>query len=250
MQIHLVKDYDAMSQRAFDIIANTIRENTDPVISLTTGASPAGLFKLLVKAINDGDIDISNTVFLNIDEYVGNQHDVYTVHTFMFERLYNLLKYKPKYFDMFNAGAKNKEFEILRYKHIMEMYPRDIQLMGLGTNGHIGACEPGTPFETSAFCAEHKESTIESTMKLYNITREQAPTHMFTLGFKEIMAAKMPLLIASGKSKAEAVRRLLEEPVNASCPASYLRNHPNFVFIIDEEAASLLRKETREWATH
>lgn len=132
----------------------------------------------------------------------------------------------------------------------MEMYPRDIQLMGLGTNGHIGACEPGTPFETSAFCAEHKESTIESTMKLYNITREQAPTHMFTLGFKEIMAAKMPLLIASGTSKAEAVRRLLEEPVNESCPASYLRNHPNFTFIIDEEAASLLRKETREWATH
>lgn len=111
MQIHLVKDYDAMSQRAFDIIANTIRENAEPVISLTTGASPAGLFELLVKAINDGDIDIANTVFLNIDEYVGNQHDVYTVHTFMFERLYNLLKFKPKYFDMFNAGVKIKNLK-------------------------------------------------------------------------------------------------------------------------------------------
>ena len=249
MQIHLVKDYNAMSACAFDIIAKTIQDKPNPVISLTTGATPAGLFKLLVKAINAGDMDISNTVFLNIDEYVGNQRDVYTVHTFMFERLYNQLTQRPKYFDMFNAGTLNQEYEILRYKHILDTYPRDIQLMGLGTNGHIGACEPGTPFDASAFCAEHKESTIESTMKLYNITREQAPTHMFTLGFQEIMAADMPMLIVSGSSKAEAVRRLLEEPISESCPASYLRNHPNFVLILDEEAACQLRKETLEWAT-
>ncbi|TSJ55415.1 glucosamine-6-phosphate deaminase [Atlantibacter subterranea] len=244
MKVYLVKDYDAMSWRAYEIIADVINNNPHPVISMTTGASPTGLFRHLTNAVNEKTIDISEAVFLNVDEYVGGQNDVYTVHTFMFKHFYDQLKYPPKYFDMFNAGNHNKQYEILRYKHIMNTYPRDLQLLGLGVNGHIGACEPGTPFNASAFCAQHKESTIESTMNLYGITREQAPTEMFTLGFKEIMDAKIPLLIASGKSKAQAVKRVLEDPINEDCPASCLRNHPSFTFVIDHDAASLLSKET------
>lgn len=249
MNLVIVKDYQAMSEQAFNIIAQTIYSAERPVISLTTGASPLGVFKLLVKAINDGTLDISHTVFLNVDEYVGDQNAVYTVHTFMFKHLYNQIIQRPVYFDMFNAANRNKEFEVLRYKQVMATYPRDVQLLGLGTNGHIGACEPGTPFSASAFCARHEESTIQSTVQLYGISRDQAPTEMFTLGFKEIMAAKRPLLIASGKSKAEAVRRVLEEPISENCPASCLRGHPDFTFIIDEQAASLLHKDTRTWAT-
>ncbi|HCL5074679.1 TPA: glucosamine-6-phosphate deaminase [Salmonella enterica] len=248
MKINIVKDYNAMSLCAFNLIANVIKKSTSPVISLTTGASPTGIFKLIVNAVNEGDLDISDTIFLNVDEYVGNQNDVYTVHTFMFQHLYNKINAKPRYFDMFNAGNKNKDFEILRYKHILNTYPRDVQLLGLGVNGHIGACEPGTPFDATTFCARHKPSTIESTMRLYNISRDEAPDEMFTLGFREIMDAKMPILVASGISKAEAVRRLLEEPVNEECPASFLTTHPDFVLIVDEEAASLLSEETRKCA--
>lgn len=249
MNLIIVKDYQAMSEQAFSVIAQTMKHTERPVISLTTGASPMGVFKLLVKAVNDGALDISKTVFLNVDEYVGDQNAVFTVHTFMFKHFYNLITQRPAYFDMFNAANRNKEFEILRYKQVMATWPRDLQLLGLGTNGHIGACEPGTPFTASAFCARHADSTIQSTMQLYGITRDEAPTEMFTLGFKEIMEAKLPLLIASGKSKAEAVRRMLEEPIDESCPASYLRQHPDFTFIIDEEAASLLQEGTRACAT-
>lgn len=248
MHFMIVKDYQAMSQQAFHVIADNIKNNPRPVISLTTGASPMGLFRLLVAAVNNGELDISNTVFLNVDEYVGDQNAVYTVHTFMFKHFYNLITQQPAYFDMFNAGNRNKAFEVLRYKRVMATYPRDVQLLGLGTNGHIGACEPGTPFSASAFCARHEESTIQSTMALYGISRSEAPEEMFTLGFEEISAAKTPLLIASGKSKAGAVRRLLEEPVDEGCPASFLRMHQNFTFIIDEDAASLLSEETRAWA--
>jgi glucosamine-6-phosphate deaminase len=248
MHFMIMKDYQAMSQQAFNVIAETINKTPQPVISLTTGASPTGFFKLMVEAVNGGELDISKTVFLNVDEYVGDQNAVYAVHRFMFDHFYNQIAALPRYFDMFNGSNRNKTWEVLRYKRVMTMYPRDVQLLGLGTNGHIGACEPGTRFNTTAFCARHEESTIESTMRLYGISREEAPTEMFTLGFDEIIAAKMPLLIASGKSKAEAVRRLLEGAVDESCPASYLRTHPNFTLIIDEEAASLLSEETRSCA--
>jgi len=248
MHFMIVKDYQAMSQQAFNVIAQSIQNSARPVISLTTGASPMGLFKLMVSAVNDGSLDISKTVFLNVDEYVGDQNAVYTVHTFMFTHFYNQITQRPAYFDMFNASNRNKEYELLRYKQVLATYPRDVQLLGLGTNGHIGACEPGTLFTASAFCARHEESTIQSTMKLYGVSRREAPTEMFTLGFEEISAAKIPLLIASGQSKAEAVRRLLEEPVDEGCPASFLRMHQNFTFIIDEEAASLLSEETRACA--
>ncbi len=245
MRFMIVKDYQAMSQQAFNMIAQCIKNIERPVISLTTGASPTGFFRLMVEAVNAGELDIGNTVFLNVDEYVGDQNGAYSVHRFMFEHFYNRISALPLYFDMFNGSNRNKTWEILRYKRVMAMYPRDVQLLGLGINGHIGACEPGTLFTATAFCARHEESTIESTMRLYGLRREDTPTEMFTLGFTEIMAAKMPLLIASGKSKAEAVRRLLEEAVDEGCPASFLLNHPHFTFIIDEEAASLLSEGTR-----
>lgn len=244
MKLFIVQNYKEMSEVSSKFILSPLLENKNPVISLTTGASPAGLFDILVEAINSTH-DVSNAVFLNVDEYVGPRNAVYTVNTFMQKRLYSRLNKLPKYMDMFCADAEDKEAEIKRYTQVLDTYPRDVQLLGLGTNGHIGACEPGTPFDQTAFCAKHKESTIQSTINLYGITRVEAPTEMYTMGFKEIMSAKTVLLIASGSSKAEAVRRMLEEPTSIDCPASYLLNHENFVFVIDADAAALLSPETK-----
>src|SRR5699024_4484809 len=122
-------------------------------------------------------------------------------------------------------------------------YPRDLQILGLGVNGHLGANEPGTPFDSRLFLADSDESTIQSTMGYQNLTREEAPTQMLTLGLADMMEAKKVLLVASGERKAEAVKATIEGPINEDCPASILRAHPNAIFIIDDAAASLLDKK-------
>ena len=124
----------------------------------------------------------------------------------------------------------------------MEKYPRDLQLLGLGTNGHIGANEPGTPFDSSVFVSDSRESTIEATQKLFGLTREEAPERMYTMGFREIMQAKQVVLAASGISKAEAVKKLLEGEITEEVPATCLRRHENCILIVDQEAASYLEK--------
>lgn len=164
----------------------------------------------------------------------------YSVYSFMNEHLYDKIKVRPKEVHMMDAEACDQKSELRRYREILEEHPRDIQLLGLGTNGHIGANEPGTPFDSSLFVADSCESTIEATRSLFDLTYEETPRQMFTMGFREIMAAKCVVLAASGASKAEAVKAVIEGDITEQVPASYLKNHENFIMIIDEEAASLL----------
>lgn len=141
---------------------------------------------------------------------------------------------------MFNGEAQDQNAELARYKALLKQYPRDIQLLGLGTNGHIGANEPGTSFDSAAFVADSRDTTIEATSNLFGLSREETPTRMYTMGFQEIMEAGCVILAASGANKAEAVKLLMEGPVTPSVPASKLKDHPNFILIVDKEAASLL----------
>ncbi|MBS4206634.1 glucosamine-6-phosphate deaminase [Bacillus sp. FJAT-50079] len=242
MKTIFVKDYDEMSKKGYELIKKVIETNEAPVVSMTTGGTPRGLFKLLVEGINNG-LDFSNTTMMNLDEYMGPKDAVYTVRTFMYKNLYNIIDTKPKNIFLIDGEAQDTDKEIARYKEILDQYPRDIQILGLGTNGHVGANEPGTPFDSTMFLAEHDESTIQSTMKEYGISKEESPTEMLTLGFTEILAAKKVVLLVSGKHKAEAVKALLEGEITTDCPATALRNSDNAIVIIDEDAASLLEKD-------
>lgn len=245
MKTIFVKNYEEMSEKGYEIIKDVMETKEQPVISMTTGGSPRGLFTLLVEGVNNG-LDISNTVMMNLDEYIGPKDAVYTVNTFMYENFYNKINTQPKEIFLINGEAENKEEEINRYKEVLNKYPRDIQVLGLGTNGHIGANEPGTPFDSTIFLAEHDDSTIESTMREYNIERDAAPTEMITLGFTEILEAEKVILLVSGKRKSEAVKNLLEGEISTDCPATALRDKDNVIVIIDEEAASLLNEETKK----
>lgn len=242
MKLIFVKDYDEMSQKGYEYIKRTIETKGSPVISLTTGGTPKGLFKLFVEDINSG-LDISNTTIINLDEYIGPKDDVYTVYTYMHKRLYDLIDSEPKNKFLINGETKNVEGEIERYTRIIANHPIDIQLLGLGTNAHLGANEPGTPFNSTMFLSQHDESTIESTMREYGLKREDTPTKMLTLGFVEIVSAETILLLVSGKHKAEAVKNFLEKEISPEYPASILRKFQNAIVIIDEEAASLLDKD-------
>ncbi|WP_313467887.1 glucosamine-6-phosphate deaminase [Carnobacterium sp.] len=241
MKTIFVKDYDEMSKKAFEELKEVIEENKEPILSLNTGGTPRGLFKYLVEGINNG-LDISTSTIFNLDEYVGPKNAVYTVRTYMYENLFNLIQSQPKQAYLINGETDNPDQEIERYKELLSQNRRDIQILGLGTNGHIGANEPGTPFDSTMFLAQHEESTIQSTMKEYGITREEAPTEMFTLGFEEILDAEKVLLLVSGAHKAEAVKAFLEGEITPECPVTALRNHENVIVIIDEPAASLLKK--------
>ncbi|SFH63753.1 glucosamine-6-phosphate deaminase [Pisciglobus halotolerans] len=241
MQTIFVKDYDEMSQKAYELVREVIEKNEDPVLSLNTGGTPRGLFKHLVEGINNG-LDIRKATLFNLDEYVGPKGAVYTVRTYMYENLFNLIQDEPKHAYLIDSAADNLEKEIERYKDLLSKHKRNIQILGLGTNGHIGANEPGTPFDSTMFLAKHEESTIQSTMKEYGIIREEAPTEMITLGFTEILDAEKVVLLVSGEHKAEAVKAFLEGEITTECPVTALRNHDNVIVIIDEAAASLLEK--------
>lgn len=240
MKTIFVKDYDEMSQVAYDMVAEVIKVQENPVISMTTGGSPRGMFQLLVENINNGNVDISNTTIMNLDEYIGPKNAPYTVYNFMYEQFYNQINQQPKLIHLIDGETSDTAAEIARYKEVLTQTPRDIQIIGLGTNGHIGANEPGTPFDSEIFLAQHDDSTIQSTMKEYGVSREEAPDEMITLGFTEILAAKQVILVVSGAHKAEAVKNILEGPITEECPASFLQDKANVVMIVDEAAASLL----------
>src|SRR5690625_356344 len=241
METLFVKDYDEMSQKGFDIFREVIETKENPVVSINTGGTTRGFYKLLVEAVNDG-LDISHTTIFVLDEYIGPKDGVYTVYTYMKENFLDLVDVQPKEVHFIDGSTDDPEAEIERYKKLLDENPRDFQLLGLGTNGHIGANEPGTPFDAEMFLAQHTDSTIQSTMREYGISREEAPTAMITLGFKEILEAEKIVLMISGEHKAEATKTLIEGEVTEDNPASILQKYDNATVIIDEEAASMLKE--------
>lgn len=241
MELIIVKNYEEMSEKTFEIIKNVIENKKNPVVSMTTGGTPRGLFKKLANAFNN-DLDIEKVKFLNLDEYIGEKNAPYTVYRYMNENLFDLVSKKPLSWDHIHGDEENIEKEIERYKNVLDNTKRDVQVLGLGVNGHIGANEPGTPFDSTIFLADHDKSTIESTANEYNIDISDAPNQMVTMGFEEILEADKVLLMVSGSKKAEAVKNVLNGPISTACPASYLRDKDNVIMIIDEDAASLLEK--------
>lgn len=239
MKLIQVENYEEMSNEILKIFVEQIKNKSNSVLSFTTGGTPRDFLLKFADEINNG-LDITNCTFLNLDEYVGEKAGIYSVYHFMHKHLYDLIKVKPKLVDMLNAEAVDQDYEIERYAKVLKENKRSIQLLGLGTNAHIGANEPGTPFDSTLFVADSCALTIEATQNLYDLSLEETPTQMFTMGFKEIMDSECVLLAASGSKKATAVKQVVEGEITEEIPASFLKNHKNFIFIIDKEAASLL----------
>ena len=242
MKIIKTKNYEEMSQKAFEILENVLKNKSNAVINTTVGASYDGFFDILVDAINNKKLSIEDAIFMNLDEYIAARNEKFTVYSYMYHKFYNLIQAQPKMIELLDGSLDDLDTEIKRYKEVLDTYPRDLQILGLGVNGHLAANEPGAPFDSRLFLADSDESTIQSTMLYQNLTRSEAPTQMLTLGLADIMEAKQVLLVASGERKAKAVKDTIEGPISEDCPATILRTHPNAVFIIDESAGSLLSK--------
>ncbi|MBC2675458.1 glucosamine-6-phosphate deaminase [Listeria booriae] len=242
MKIIRTKTYDEMSQKAYELVKDVIASKENPVINTTTGASYDGMFEKLVEGINNDEVDIEKVFMMNLDEFIAPREQSFTVYNYMHQKFYDQIKKQPKEIALLDGSLASFDEEIARYNKILQANKRDLQILGLGVNAHLGANEPGTPFDARLFLADSDDSTINSTMLYYKVSREEAPEQMLTLGLADMMEAEQILVTASGTRKAEAVKATLEGPITIDCPASILQNHPNVVFIIDEEAASLLTK--------
>ena len=236
MKVQIVKNKEELAETAYEVLLDVINSKKEVSLGLATGSSPEGIYEIFRRE----KPDVAHVTTVNLDEYIGlsADHDQSYAY-YMNEQLFNHLKFKATYLP--DGMSTDHAAECARYDKILEANTPDLQLLGIGTNGHIAFNEPGSSFDLTTNVAELAPATVEANSRYFE-TPADVPTHAFTMGIKSIMQAKKILLIASGVGKAEAIKGTIEGPVTNEVPASVLQTHPDVTVIIDEEAASLLKK--------
>lgn len=232
-----VENYQEMNQRASSIILDLISKKSNPVLGLATGATPVGMYQCLIKAYEQGDISFKNVTTFNLDEYVGlTKENTNSYHSYMKEKLFNHIDILPDQTHLPDGVARDLQLECVKYEQqIRDAGQVDIQVLGLGLNGHIGFNEPGTPFSSRTHVVELMASTRQANARFFN-GLDEVPTQAITMGIETIMESKLILLLVSGEKKAPALARLMKGDVSEDFPASILQRHPNVVIIADEYA--------------
>lgn len=240
MQIIIVEDKQAVAEKAYEIIRDTVLAHPNPVLGLATGSTPVDLYKRLILGYEAKEISFKNVSTYNLDEYVGLEpnHDQSYAH-FMREQLFNHIDIDLKKTYLPHGVAPDLQEECERYDELVKSIAADVQILGIGTNGHIAFNEPGTPFDSTTHVIELTEQTREDNARFFE-NQEDVPTRAITMGISTILMANKIVLMATSESKAEAIQRMVEGPVDISCPASILQKHPDVVVIIDKKAASKL----------
>ena len=233
MKVIRVKDANEGGKKAFEIIKDGM-ENGVKVLGLATGSTPETLYKEMTTS----DLDFSDMTSVNLDEYVGlDGSDDQSYRYFMNDHLFNKKPFKETFVP--NGKAEDLEAECKRYDEVIAEHPLDLQVLGIGLNGHIGFNEPGTPFDVTTHVVELTESTIEANKRYFDKV-EDVPTHALSMGIGSIMQSKKILLMAFGTDKADAIKGMIDGEVTVDLPASVLQNHADVTVIIDEDAASKL----------
>lgn len=241
MRVIVTKDYEEMSLRAAEIIKAQILLKPNSILGLATGSTPIGTYQNLVKYHKEEGLDFSNITTVNLDEYKGlaPDHDQ-SYRYFMNHNLFNHVNINKDNTNVPNGLAGNDIDECMRYDELIESLGRqDLQLLGLGNNGHIGFNEPAESFSNGTYCVTLTDSTIDANSRFFE-SRDDVPKYAYTMGAGTIMRSKRILLVASGKAKAEAIKAMVKGPVSPKCPASVLQLHGDCIIVIDSEAASLL----------
>ena len=241
MKIYSAKDYAGMSRIAANILSAQITMKPDCTLGLATGSTPIGTYQVLVERCASGDLDFSQVKSINLDEYVGlsPEHDQ-SYRYFMNTNLFNHVNINKDNTNVPNGLAEDLDAECRRYNEIIHtLGPIDIQVLGMGHNGHIGFNEPSDSFELETHKVDLTQTTIDANARFF-ASADEVPRQALTMGIKSIMQAKMILVVVNGKGKAEIVKKAFTGPVTPQVPASILQMHPNVVLVGDEEALSLL----------
>ena len=240
MKTIIVENYDEMSDQGAELIAQVIQNDPCATLGLATGSTPIGLYQRLIKKNERGEISFKDVKTVNLDEYVGlNGENEQSYRYFMNVQLFNHVNIDKNNTHVPCGVADDMEKECERYTALLQENPQDIQLLGLGSDGHIGFNEPGSPFEGHTHVVELEESTIRDNARLF-ARIEDVPRRAITMGIADVMQAKSILLLANGANKAAAVKAMIQGEVDENCPASILQRHNNVTVIIDKEAAKLL----------
>lgn len=240
MEIKIFDTPDAVAPACADEFTSLLTSKEDCVLGLATGASPVPTYRELVKRFNAGVISFKHASSFNLDEYVGlPRNDKNSYYTFMHENLFNSVDIDEANVHILNGNAENAEKECADYDLAIDAAGGiDIQLLGIGTNGHIGFNEPSDAFSDGTFKVKLTDSTVKSNSIYF--TESEMPRYALTMGINSIMKAKKIVLIATGASKAEAIKNAVMGEVSPHCPASILQKHPDCTLFLDKAAASLL----------
>ena len=240
MKIVVTKDYEELSAKAAKIMLDVVKADPYAVLGLATGTTPLGLYGHMIKDHEKNGTSYAHVRTVNLDEYQGlPRTHAQSYAYFMRKNLFEGLKIDPENTNIENGMAADEEKECARYDALLERLPRDIQLLGLGSNGHVAFNEPGTPFSSGTHVVTLAESTVKDNARLFSDISE-VPRKAFTMGIRQIMQAKKILILASGANKADAVFKMVKGEVTEQVPASVLQLHPDCILIADKEAAAKL----------
>ncbi|HFK2334076.1 TPA: glucosamine-6-phosphate deaminase [Enterococcus faecalis] len=233
MQIIRVANAEEGGKKAFELIKEGMN-NGAKVLGLATGSTPETLYKEMTAS----DVDFTEMTSVNLDEYVGlGGEDEQSYRYFMNKHLFDKKPFKETFVS--NGKAEDLDAASAEYEKIIDAHPVDIQILGIGQNGHIGFNEPGTPLDSLTHVVELTESTINANKRYFDKV-EDVPTRAVSMGIGSIMKGKKMILMAYGEAKAEAIKGMIDGPVTTDMPASALQNHQDVVVIIDDAAASKL----------
>lgn len=237
MKIHVFKNKEIASEFAYTEFAKNLEQGAH-VFGLATGGTPEILYQLL----RESDLDFSNCVSINLDEYYGlDGNHPKSYRYYMQTQLFDVKPFNTSYLP--DGTDTNVQSQIDAYNQIIAENPIDLQLLGLGVNGHIGFNEPGSPFDGQTSLVDLTANTIEANSR-YFATKEEVPTQAYSMGIGSILKANKIILLAFGPKKADAVFGLAEGPITVDLPASSLQTHPDVTIILDEEAASQLSRDS------
>jgi len=241
MRIIIVDSKEEMGKKAASLVSSQIILKPDSVLGLATGGTPLGMYKELINLYNEKEIDFKLVKTFNLDEYVGiGKENDQSYHYYMMNNLFEFINIPEENINIPDGSAKDIEEECLRYESaIKQAGGIDIQVLGIGTNGHIGFNEPDVNFEAQTHLVKLEESTIQAN-SIYFKTIDEVPTTAVSMGIKTIMNSRKIVLLANGLSKADAIYGLVNGKINPNLQASILQLHPDVTLILDKDAASKL----------
>ena len=239
MRIIKTKDYEEMSRKAANIIAAQVIAKPDCVLGLATGSTPIGTYKNLVAKYEAGDLDFSELKTVNLEEYKGlTLENDKSYYYFMHDNLFNHVNIDLANTNLPDGTKENADAECSAYEALIKSFGgADLQLLGLGHNGHIGFNEPDSHFPVATHCVDLQERTIEANKRFF-ASIDDVPKQAYTMGIGTIMSAKKILIVVSGEDKADTVAKAFFGPVTPEVPASILQLHADVVLVADEAALS------------
>ncbi|ABS32382.1 glucosamine-6-phosphate deaminase [Clostridium botulinum] len=241
MRIIVVDNYEEMSKKAAAMVASQVILKPDSVLGLATGDTPIGMYKEIINIYKNQKMDFSKARTFNLDEYYGlNRENPQSYYYYMMNNLFNHVNIDKNNINIPNGMADNIEIECKEYERKIDKAGGiDLQILGIGVNGHIGFNEPNISFESETHLVNLNEKTIESNSRFFS-SKEEVPTKAISVGIKSIIHSKKIILLACGSAKSDAVSKTINGKINPNIPASILQLHRDVVVIIDKEAASKL----------